>query len=64
MGFCRKDIIQVIEKDIKAYRYLNGLSRKHFGKLMEVDPQTEVGWENAWGKGARREKIERYFIEI
>ncbi|MCW8312542.1 helix-turn-helix transcriptional regulator [Sphingobacterium sp. InxBP1] len=38
---------------------LNGLSRKHFAKIMGVDPQTVVGWENGRGKKSKKAKVER-----
>ncbi|WP_286833460.1 helix-turn-helix transcriptional regulator [Sphingobacterium sp. UBA7038] len=52
--------LTTFEGRIKAYRYLNGLSRKHFAKLMVVDPQTVIGWENGRGKRPKREKMERF----
>lgn len=61
LGYCPFELdLTTFEGRIKAYRYLNGLSRKHFGKLIEVDPQTVVGWENGRGKGLKREKLERF----
>lgn len=40
-----------------------GLSRKHFAKLMAVDPQTIVHWENGRGKRSKREKMERFLLK-
>ena len=61
LGYCPFKVdLSTFEGRVIAYRYLNGLSLKYFGKLMEVDPKTVVGWENGRGKGSKRDKMERF----
>lgn len=59
LAYCPFELdLTTFEGRIKAYRYLNGLSLKHFAKLMEVDPQTVVGWEKGRGHGFKKKKVE------
>lgn len=64
LGYCPFELdLTTFEGRIKAYRYLHGLSRKHFAKLMAVDPQTIVNWENGRGKRSKREKMKRFLLK-
>lgn len=64
LGYCPFVLdLNTFKGRILAYRYLNGLSRKHFAKMMGVDPQTVVGWENGRGKKSKKAKIERLLAD-
>jgi len=61
LGYCPFVLdLNTFKGRIMAYRYLNGLSRKHFAKIMGVDPETVVDGRMVEVKNLKRQKLKGY----
>lgn len=44
---------------LRTYRYVNGISLKHFATLFNIDLSTIKRWERGFGKGIKMAEMER-----